>query len=74
MAYASATKARTVLGVISKSLLSLPFIDMKTYFKVFDTKVAPVMLYGCELWGMMNIQAIENVQTYMHVSVFLVLL
>ena len=37
--------------------LGLP-IDLQ--LKMFDTMVAPIPLYGCEIWGFENIDAIES--------------
>ena len=37
--------------------LGLP-IDLQ--LKMFDTMVAPILLYGCEIWGFENINAIES--------------
>jgi hypothetical protein len=37
--------------------LGLP-IDLQ--LKMFDTMVAPILLYGCEIWGFENIDAIES--------------
>ena len=32
--------------------------------KYFDTNIAQIMLYGSELWGMLDMHAVENVKTY----------
>ena len=34
------------------------------YFKLFDSKVSPVLLYGAELWGVDCQKAIERVHNY----------
>ena len=34
------------------------------FFKIFDTKICPILLYGSELWGIEKQVAIERVQTY----------
>ena len=49
MTEVTATKAKKVLMTVLKGILSLSHINMNTFFKVFDTKVSPIKLYGCEL-------------------------
>ena len=33
-------------------------------FKIFDTKVGPMLLYGSEIWGLETRDVIERVQYY----------
>ena len=64
MAEQSAMKAKKALIALLNSILSLSTINSDSFFKIFDTKIAPIMLYGSELWGMFDMHAVENVQTY----------
>ena len=57
-------KGKKVLMHILGSLSNLPYVPYKTFFKVFDMKVSPILLYGSELWGLKTINSIENVQIY----------
>ena len=56
-----ASKAlRAVYGI--KSLyFRLRTIPASTIFKIFDTKIKPILLYGSEVWGVKSFEAIENV-------------
>ena len=64
MAEQNALKGRKVLNILLKNLLTLPNLSSKTFFKIFDTKVSPILFYGCELWGLNSITAVENVHIY----------
>jgi hypothetical protein len=51
---------RAMFSLLSKSnMLNLP-LDITC--QLFDTLVTPVLLYGCEVWGIENIHEIETVQ------------
>lgn len=64
MAEENAIKAKKALIVLLISILPLASLNSDSFFKIFDTKISPIMLYGSELWGMFDIHAIENIQTY----------
>jgi len=44
----------------------LPFTPFSSecYFKIFDAKVTPILLYGFELWGIRRQECIEHVHNY----------
>ena len=48
------------MNLLNKKIrnLNLP-IDLQ--IKLFDHTIAPILLYGCEIWGYQNTQIIENV-------------
>ena len=51
---------RKAMNLLYKRIrnLNLP-IDLQ--IKLFDHTIAPILLYGCEIWGYQNTQIIENV-------------
>ena len=51
MAINQATKAKRVLNSLLNSLYNLGQLPKDIFFKVFDRKVSPVLLYGSEIWG-----------------------
>jgi len=52
------TKAMYALESAMKNVGGLPF---SAYFKIFDSVIAPVLLYGSEIWGIQRYDVIENV-------------
>jgi hypothetical protein len=48
-------------SVIQKGLTLSLTLDM--VFKLFDTCVAPIVLYGAEVWGYENCEILEKVHT-----------
>ena len=47
-------KAMKALGRLKKLLWDTP-ITMSTAFKLFDQLIRPILTYGCEIWGPVNI-------------------
>ena len=45
------TKANRALFSLRSSLGSLPSIPVKTYIRLFDTMIKPILMYGSEVWG-----------------------
>ena len=43
--------ASRALGVITSKYFTHDGLDYKTYTKLFDSMVCPIMDYGCEIWG-----------------------
>jgi hypothetical protein len=64
MAEDKAIKAKKVFNHIVSSLNNLTCIPYQTFFKIFDVKVSPVLLYGCEIWGTGNISCTEYIHKY----------
>ena len=64
MAENVSTKAENVLNYVLSCLNILPYIPVNTFFKVFDVKICPILLYGSELWGLQRMSVIEQVQIY----------
>ena len=64
MAEAASIKAKKVLMYLFSTFNKMLYIPVNTFFKVFDTRICPVMLYGSELWGLQYMNCIEHVQIY----------
>ena len=51
---------KAMFSVIRKSrILNLP-IDMQLH--LFDTMIAPILLYGCEVWGVEDVSVVDKFQ------------
>ena len=57
-------KAKKCINEILFSLKSLTNFDCNLFMKLFDAKVFPILLYGCELWGLTDDIEIERVHLY----------
>ena len=51
MAIDQATKAKRVFISLLNSLYNLGQLPKDVFFKLFDRKVSPLLLYGSEIWG-----------------------
>ena len=56
-------KAKYSLNSILSSLNTINCHEINIFFKLFDTKVVPILSYSSEFWGVFNIEAIERVHT-----------
>ena len=65
MATELATKGKRVLVSILSSLHQYGTLDKNSFFKIFDTKVCPILLYGSEIWGLGMRENIERIQYYL---------
>jgi len=59
-----ACKAKAAVAQICKSLKKLVYVRPDVFFKIFDTQVQPILLYGSEVWGSSDCNAIETVHLY----------
>ena len=57
-------KAKKSINEILFSLRSLSSSDLTVFCKLFDSKVFPILSYGCELWGIFENVDIERVHLY----------
>ena len=64
MAENIACKAKKIFVSFMKSMSSLMPMSYKTFFKLFDVKIKPVLLYGVELWGNDKVDDIERVHLF----------
>ena len=61
MAVAMSVKTKKALNCLLHSLHQIPCLSCSTFFKLFDSKIPLIMLYGSELWGLKNVACTENV-------------
>ena len=66
MADAMSVKAKKAINCLLHSLHQFPCLSYSTFFKLFDSKIAPIMLYGSELWGLKNVACIEHIYACKH--------
>ena len=60
----AATQAKKVWISILRQSSILNDLTFKTHFKIFDTKVIPILVYGAEIWGMKVHDQIEKVNLF----------
>ena len=56
-------KATKAMYVSLSNLKIFGRVPRKILLKIFDTQIASVLLYGCELWGLSDITQVEKVAT-----------
>ena len=56
-------KAKHALNALFRSLNTIDCHEHKIFFKLFDSKVLPILSYSSEFWGVFNIEDIEKVHT-----------
>ena len=64
MASEMAIKAKKALLSILSSLYEYGQLPYSVYFKLFDTKIQPILLYGSEIWGFKSRDVSESVLNY----------
>ncbi|MEW8548219.1 MAG: reverse transcriptase family protein [Candidatus Thiodiazotropha sp.] len=64
MASDQATKAKRVLISLLNSLYDLGQLPKDIFFKIFDRKISPLLLYGSEIWGCLKRESVELVHRY----------
>ena len=50
--------------IILSKLYRYGQLTNNVFFKIFDTKVLPILMYGAEIWGIQARQEVERVQHY----------
>ena len=55
-------KGKRILISILSSLYNSGQLPKTVFFKIFDTKICPQLLYGAEVWGLENYVDLERVQ------------
>ena len=64
MASEQAVTGKRVLISLLSRLYKFGQLNQKSYFKIFDTKIAPILTYGSEIWGTEEHKSIESIQVY----------
>ena len=57
-------KETRILNSILSKLYQYSQLRTEVFFKIFDTKICPILSHGSELWGIEKQIAIERMQTY----------
>ena len=56
-------KAKRAIFSLCNSMKTFGNPDPRTMLKLFDSKIKPILLYGCEIWGFVGIPDVEIVTT-----------
>jgi len=64
MAEDNCVKGKRALNSILASMCNFGQLPNTVFFKLFDSKVLPILLYGAELWGFQTRTGIERIQKY----------
>ena len=64
MAKGQAVKGKRVLISVSSKFYQYGQLPKDVFFKIFDTKICSILLYGAEIWGVEKQLSIERVQYY----------
>jgi len=56
-----AMKGRAGTMQIIKGLMKVNCLQPKLLFKLFDSQIRPMLLYGAEIWGLQDTQVVESV-------------
>ena len=56
-----ALRGKRALMEVITNLSTIGVIDPKVFFKIFDTQIQPILLYGAEIWGMHKFDQLERV-------------
>ena len=54
-------KAKKALNFLSKLVTNCKYVSRDVYFKIFESKIIPILIYGSEVWGVKKIDEIETV-------------
>jgi hypothetical protein len=58
-----AIKGKRALMEVLRTMSVYGNIPHHIYFKIFDTQIKPILLYGAELWGFQRYEVLERIQT-----------
>ena len=65
-----AAQARKSIISMLKLQSSVGYFEYPELFKLFDTMIKPILLYGSDIWGFEISDTIENVQDNIYKKVF----
>ncbi len=60
----AALQAKNISCCVLKSLYMLNPLPYDLFFKIFDSKISPILLYGCEIWGVDIFKEVEAVHMF----------
>ena len=60
----AATKAKKCTVEILRALRKINCISPVVFFKLFDSQVVPILLYGAEVWGYKQYESVERVHLF----------
>jgi hypothetical protein len=58
------TKGKKSLYKVCKAFQKLKEMSQAVFFKIFDAKIQPVLLYSSEIWGLKRLKTIETVHLH----------
>ena len=64
MASEQAVKAKRILISILSKLHNYGQLSREVFFKMFDTKISPILMYGSEIWDVEYRQIVETIHHY----------
>ena len=56
-----AAKGKKAVICLSKAFQKYKEMTYETFFKIFDSKVQPILLYSSEIWGLQRLENIEKI-------------
>ena len=59
--YASVQARKVLIGIL-RHVNVLGDMNITTFFKIFDVKIVPILLYGAEIWGLNHFEKLESIQ------------
>ena len=54
-------KGKKAVFQLCKALTRLKDMTRQTFFKIFDIKIQPILMYASEIWGTVRLDGIEKV-------------
>ena len=55
------TKGKKAVGCLNRAFQRYNEMSYETFFKIFDAKVQPILLYASEIWGFNKLDSVERV-------------
>ena len=55
------TKAKKALYLLCRAFQNCKEMSKEVFFKIFDSKIQPILLYSSEIWGLQRLDKIEKV-------------
>jgi hypothetical protein len=55
------TKGKKALFALNNAFKSIREMSQDSYFKIFDTKIRPIVTYASEIWGLNRLDTVEKI-------------